>query len=66
MRAVFLANLESNISNNHSSKLKKDEIRLGGIFRVLRGVKISFYDVIIEKLGKFRVKNNQKLTSGDV
>ena len=63
LRAAFLANLESNISNNQSSKLQKDEIRL---FRVLRGLKVPFYDVIIEKLGKFRVKNNQKLIFGDV
>ena len=66
LRAAFLANLESNISNNHSSKLQKDETWLGEIFRVLRGLKVPFYDVIIEKLGKFRVKNNQKLIFGDV
>ena len=66
LRAAFLANLESNISNNHSSKLQKDKIRLGGVFRVLRGLKVSFYDVIIEKLGKFRVIKNQNLIFGDV
>ena len=66
LRAAFLANLESNILNNQSPELQKDEIRLGDIFRVLRGLKVSFYDIIIEKLGKFRVKNNQKLIFGDV
>ena len=66
LRAAFLANLESNILNKHSSKLQNDEIRLCGIFRVLRGLEVPFYDVIIEKLGKFRVKNNQKWIFGDV
>ena len=66
LRAAFLANLESNISNNQIFKLKKDKIRLGCIFRVFGGLTVSFYNIIIKKLGKFRVKNNQKLMFGDV
>ena len=66
LTAAFLANLESNISNNNSSMFQKNRIRLGIIFKVLRGLEVPFYDVIIEKLGKFRVKNNQKLIFGYV